>query len=372
MNTYLVAQVRFKLLDSLRGIAALAVTLFHFHGLFKIFPTYSFPLLLDYPLSKGALGVQIFFVLSGFVIAYSIRNANFTLKFLAEFFIKRSIRLDPPYWAVLFLTISATLTYTMFTHTKNPFSSSQIFANIFYLQGVLDFVFINPVAWTLCIELQLYMFLVVILSLFFHFANTHPHKSSTFSINFTLFFSLLLLLSLENNFHLFFSSDHHMASYFIPFWYNFFIGCAICWNLIKWISRGSLYTYFGIITLYSIYSMNIEIWVTLIIAILIYLMGRLDRLSTFIISPVFQYLGKISFSLYLIHWLVGSNCIHFLCKRVGILNDFKVGGIFIFSLITTIVASHLFYLYVELPCLNLSKKYKKGFASIYFKKAIKD
>ncbi len=86
MNTYQeIPQVRFKFLDSLRGIAALAVTLFHIFILFGGVSSYSFPFYLDHILSKGNLGVQVFFVLSGFVIAYSIRNATFTFKSLLAF-----------------------------------------------------------------------------------------------------------------------------------------------------------------------------------------------------------------------------------------------------------------------------------------------
>lgn len=344
-------QIRFKFLDSLRGIAALSVVLFHMHALFGI-TSYSFPVYLDYILSNGSLGVQIFFVLSGFVIAYSIRNANFTFKFLLDFFVRRSIRLDFPYWASLLLMISATLLFTQFISKKPiPFETSQILTNFTYLQTLFGFDSINPVAWTLCIELQLYMFLVVILSLFFRLENTS-------SIYFPLFFSSLLLVSLESKFHLF-SSFSLNAGYFVPYWYSFFIGCAVCWYLIGWISKNSLNTFFGMIAIYSVYSMEMEIWATLCIAMIIHLVGSLGCLSTCMISPVFQYLGKISFSLYLTHWLVISNCINFLCKRVGTINGFKISGIFIFSFIATIVFSHAFYLCIELPFINLSKKYKK-------------
>ena len=87
---------RFLFVDGLRAIAALAVVLFHFLGAVHetavdwIWPVF------DNLLSYGHLGVDIFFVLSGFVLPFSIRNTGQTLGFLFlfRFGVRRSIRLD--------------------------------------------------------------------------------------------------------------------------------------------------------------------------------------------------------------------------------------------------------------------------------------
>ena len=49
-------------------------------------------------LDAGHLGVQIFFVLSGFVISYSVSRYRVDARFIGRFALRRSIRLDPPYW----------------------------------------------------------------------------------------------------------------------------------------------------------------------------------------------------------------------------------------------------------------------------------
>ena len=59
------------------------------------------PAPLETALKLGFVGVDIFFVLSGFVIAYSVREARITPRFLGRFALRRSIRLDPPYWITI-------------------------------------------------------------------------------------------------------------------------------------------------------------------------------------------------------------------------------------------------------------------------------
>ena len=101
----------FKILDCLRGIAALYVVINHCRGnlfiggseMAKIIPVadWSIWTKIHYALlqftSLGTEFVIVFFVLSGFSIAYSLRNQQKK----GSFYLKRLIRLYPPYIAAL-------------------------------------------------------------------------------------------------------------------------------------------------------------------------------------------------------------------------------------------------------------------------------
>ena len=64
----------FALLDALRGVAILGVVCFHLHGvLTHDGKTALFGPVLDWLCGQGELGVEVFFVLSGFVIAHALR-----------------------------------------------------------------------------------------------------------------------------------------------------------------------------------------------------------------------------------------------------------------------------------------------------------
>ena len=356
-------QTRLIFLDSLRGIAALSVVLFHIHSLTNLALPGSFPLYIEKILSQGYLGVQIFFVLSGFVIAYSIRHSSFTPQFLKHFFIRRSIRLDPPYWIAMILMLTATLLFKIITAKEEAFAfdSVLILSNLFYLHEFFGLGAINPVAWTLCIELQLYMFFVVSLSFLFRWGKVQNPKEITSSTYFPLIFLLLLFFSLEHSQPFLFNRDapFKIRGFFAPYWYSFFLGCAVCWTLIGWLSKRRLSLFFGLCFFYGIKGMDSRIFTALLFAALILWMGFKGTLRTCILSPALQYLGKISFSLYLIHWLTASNCIFFLSKRIGPLNGFKITGLYLFSLLACILTAHLFYLWVEAPWLRRSRNYGK-------------
>ncbi|MDY5858202.1 MAG: acyltransferase [Porphyromonas sp.] len=80
-------------IDGLRAIAVLSVVIFHLHGTW---------------LPSGFLGVDIFFVISGFLITSiiyrDIQGGNFTFK---DFYLRRIKRILPVFFVVLFTAILA-------------------------------------------------------------------------------------------------------------------------------------------------------------------------------------------------------------------------------------------------------------------------
>lgn len=371
MIAYQASRLRF--LDGLRGVAALAVVLYHNYLFLNGATNVSFPSAIEALVLKGHLGVQIFFVLSGFVIAYSIRNANFSWSYVGRFFVRRSIRLDPPYWIALFLMIAATIIFSFLTgKAGGNFSSSQMLANTFYMQQFFGFDSINPVAWTLCIELQLYLFFVLILQLLFATlqANRQVEQAVVLkSTASTLFFTVLFAASLSYH-------DGEGAAnlreltpqgLFFPYWYSFFIGTAVCWNLLGQLSNRWLMFLFGLMGLSLPFQADGEMATCFFTALTISGVGKRGELETTALSKVFQYLGRISFSLYLIHWLAGSNCTLFLSKRVGDMTLLKFSMIYLLSLGVSIFAAHLFYLWVETPCLRWSKQFRTPLNEVFTK-----
>jgi hypothetical protein len=91
---------RSTFIDALRGIAAFSVACYHItrwsYGSLQEPASDFIPSILQVWFDHGWVGVQVFFVISGFVIAYSVRNARITPGYLANYVLRRSIRLDPP------------------------------------------------------------------------------------------------------------------------------------------------------------------------------------------------------------------------------------------------------------------------------------
>ena len=157
---------RFTFLDALRALAATGVAAYHIgrYGPVAHAAQEAMPRWLESSLKYGWVGVQIFFVLSGFVIAYSLRATRVTPAFVAQFAVRRSLRLDPAYWTTiaLVLLLSAFIP-SVFADPNlegDPVSAGQVAAHLFYLQNILGLGNISVGFWTLCIEVQFYLTLI--------------------------------------------------------------------------------------------------------------------------------------------------------------------------------------------------------------------
>lgn len=147
-------------IDALRGIAALAVCWFHM--------THGGDLLGDNAAAEmssfGFLGVEVFFVISGFVIPLSMRNTQYQWRDLGSFFIKRFLRVHPPFVVasvvVILLNILSSFTPGFAGSIGEGYlaeSMVSLAADATYSSGPLGRSWILVVAWTLAIEVQFYL-----------------------------------------------------------------------------------------------------------------------------------------------------------------------------------------------------------------------
>ena len=126
---------RVVVLDSLRGLASFLVAWFHFVTFFFQRPGdnegHPFGL-------HGHLGVQMFFVISGFVIPFSLHGSGYTIQSAGRFMLKRLARLHPPYLASIAFTLAVAFAanrvisgsnyyYTPATVVANSFLAAPMF-----------------------------------------------------------------------------------------------------------------------------------------------------------------------------------------------------------------------------------------------------
>ena len=142
-------------IDLLRFIAALSVVLYHF-----IFFTYKvdgleggFDGISDY-FKYGYLGVDLFFIISGFVIVLSIGHNSVT-----RFLISRITRLYPTYWLSVLLTF---LVVIFFGAPAFNAEWGDFFLNLTMFQNYFDIPNMDGVYWTLFVEMKFYLFIIVI------------------------------------------------------------------------------------------------------------------------------------------------------------------------------------------------------------------
>jgi peptidoglycan/LPS O-acetylase OafA/YrhL len=148
---------RLAALDGLRLVAALAVAVYHYTAAWRIdgvqLPQHFLPGTV--PVSVwGFLGVELFFLISGFVICMSCWGRG-----LGEFFVSRVSRLYPAYWAAVLITAAVACAFPL---GDRP-SVGQILINLTMLQQPLGVPPVDTVYWTLFVELRFYLIMAVIL-----------------------------------------------------------------------------------------------------------------------------------------------------------------------------------------------------------------
>lgn len=147
-------------IDGFRCLAIALVVLFHINAMdMAAYPNSATQTALFKVLSRGHLGVQFFFVISGFVIAMPFVNAlrvGHPRVSLKSYYVRRLTRLEPPYMLAM---SGYYLLAVCFTDHPLRDLASHFAASLFYLHGFIYDAksLINSVAWSLEVEIQFYL-----------------------------------------------------------------------------------------------------------------------------------------------------------------------------------------------------------------------
>lgn len=145
-------------LEALRGVAALVVLLHHGFGWIALPQNFN-TLLLGGVFREGNLGVNIFFVLSGFVITWSNPKDGRSARDILIYVLRRITRIYPMYWVACLAVLPV---YAKFAAGNTGAVSAERIVH-----DVLLFPYVNtpmlPGAWTLVFEMLFYMLFVPML-----------------------------------------------------------------------------------------------------------------------------------------------------------------------------------------------------------------
>lgn len=140
----------------LRGFAAFVVVVYHIGGYIKRY--FNIPFLGDF-FGFGFAGVDLFFVISGFIIHFTSKNHLDSPSTLGKYLKKRFLRVYPIYWIVMTVLFGLSWLMTLILQ-KDVFNTGYPYTISAFLQTYfltpLHFA-INPVTWTLSYELFFYL-----------------------------------------------------------------------------------------------------------------------------------------------------------------------------------------------------------------------
>jgi peptidoglycan/LPS O-acetylase OafA/YrhL len=157
--------------NQLRGLAALAVVVTHFGFTYwrhnkDLSPAFgATPIETDQLITAslftnifpGVFGVALFFLISGFVIPFSIAHLN-----RAQFALSRAFRIYPTYWICIFYTTAAAYLSAHYWGNSLNYTTSLIIKNLLLVHTLDDSASIDLVNWTLAIEIKFYLLFAIL------------------------------------------------------------------------------------------------------------------------------------------------------------------------------------------------------------------
>ncbi|MEM7414166.1 MAG: acyltransferase [Gemmatimonadota bacterium] len=350
---------RFEFIDGLRGIAATMVAIYHLHP--NLDPAISawFSRTLSDLIHWGLLGVEIFFVISGFVIAHSVRHGLHTFGYLGRFALRRSIRLDPALWATIALEMLAIQAGLMLmpSAVDAPMPEwPQVLANAVYLQHFLGLGDVVQVFWTLTYEIQFYIVLVTSLVLW----HTLPFlrtvlRGKTWLVPLMALYAYSLLIFIG-------VFETPLRGLFIDRWFQFSLGILVWLRFREVISTQLLA---GVIVLTTIVALfgapntfrTMSIMAAVVTGTVLAYAAITDRFSDWLADPVSQFFGRISYSLYLIHAVIGWRVISLLKALLGPeLGPGLAFVTFMAGMVTSVISAWVMFKIIEAPTMSFARR----------------
>lgn len=313
-------------IDAMRGVAALAVVLHHFMVTNGSVPPGPLKSLAAY----GWYSVHVFFVISGLVIPYALHRARYRVSDYFAFMCKRLARLEPPY---LFSILVVFLAWWLGGVINTGFSRVSPFADpkglllhLGYLNAVFGRRWINPVYWTLAIEFQYYVGVGLLYPLLAH------------ARRWARLVTMCLLVSL-----VFLLPGGRFIFKHLPF---FFVGVALFQHRVGLTGARECALTTAALLAFAAFKIDLPTAAAgLLAALCIQLTSLRQRPLVF--------LGEISYSLYLLHLLVGDAVLR-VCELLGMSWPFGVAV----ATVVAVFAGWLMYLAVERPSRQLSSRIK--------------
>lgn len=345
---------KFAGLDSLRGIAALMVVFQHFWEMNHISDDRLRPWFFY---CAGHEAVILFFVLSGFVLSHQLRN--FCWQEYPKFFLKRIIRIYPPYYMAMIVSITTLLLISNFYRSALPglglkdwfYIWSQTTFDSTLWRGLVTILghcgsSLNLSVWTLFYEMWLFLLFPVVWYIL--------------CARIKLFGFLFLLVLGSVNYYLWslrvlLQNDWAGIVYYL--WY-FIIGMLIYQNLnfCEKLSKNwwfvlavtlyfSNYLFFGKITSRLLHEIIVAAGSSLIIINVI----KNNTTKVVLANSVIRFYGRISYSLYLFHLPVLYAISYLYAEKIGL------GAVKLVTLVIVTIIAQLNFYFVETRFCNWLK-----------------
>ncbi len=291
---------RFYEIDLLRLISAVLVVVFHYTFVGSVLgfaPEPRVDAFGEYS-RYMYLGINFFFIISGFVILLSAQDGK-----PRQFVVSRFVRLYPAYWLCVLLTASAAV---LFSQPAFQLDWKHVLVNLTMLQNGFDVPLVDGVYWTLWIELKFYALVLVMIWL--RLLRFLPWFCGIVLVGSLIGLETSLAFTVEH----FVAGFPHWAGYFACgcvlylvrlYGFNWGYGALIALSVIFCVRQNQVFTELMI----GWYQVPFNEWVSVIATLLFYALLAMVALrkNGLLRDPRFYYLGVLTYPLYLVHENIG-------------------------------------------------------------------
>jgi peptidoglycan/LPS O-acetylase OafA/YrhL len=308
----------------------------------------------------GWVGVDLFFVLSGFLVSGLIfrEYQNYGTVRIKRFLIRRGFKIYPSFY----LMIAVTVIFSSFFEKEIPIKT--LLAELFFVQNFFGKLW--PHTWSLAVEEHFYFGLALLTFVFLHIKSFKKDAFGYIPHLFILIaFVCLVLRALMAVYKgtsiglTFFRMDALFFGVLISYYWNF--GSLKENQFLK--SKKNWFIFLGIILFLPpfFFKSIFDPWffvfgmTTNYLAGGLLLLGVLNReVQVNFFSKTIAYIGTYSYSIYLWHFMIQDWIVRALMKQAGIDNWFFYAGFYLFG---TIILGIVFSKIVEFPLLRIRDKY---------------
>lgn len=345
---------KYEYLDSMRGIAILLVVLGHVGNMIGEQAYQYFPPFLEQFIYNGHLGVQMFFVVSAFTLMMSYENRAGEEKATRKFFIRRFFRIAPMYYLAILFTALQMIDFSFSNFDWNTFHKTALFTNVFFINALSPSTINNFVigGWSVSVEFIFYAMLPFICSRI---------KSLNGIITFTL---LALLLSSALLWLLRGTSvdgNEFLRYYFFNHLPVFGLGMTAYWinkEGMASVKPKVLLLLLGTVFIYCFVEIPYAFLYSLVYFLILLTQSR--KSYSFLNNAVLVQIGKVSFSIYLVHFAVmyfmgRLNIVQFIHIDNALSAYLNFTGLFLVLTGISFVISYITYKYIEQKGQNIGR-----------------
>lgn len=351
-------------IDGFRFFAIFTVLVYHLNThLSRVIASASIPV--DYeadPLywisREGGIGVNVFFAISGFILALPFARQHLQSSApisLKGYYMRRLTRLEPPYIISLLVFFMAHL---VLLHENFRDIFPNLLASLFYVHNIVfdQWSYINPVAWSLEVEVQFYILAPALAMLF---AIRNP------SLRRTVIVGVLLLSLLHYNYNFRMIAEWHLRKSIFMHLHQFLVGFVMAdiyltvWKA-KAPDKHSIFDLlgFGGMAVLFIWNEPFKVFDDILFAIALGVtfisLFRGPVINRFFTNRWIVIIGGMCYTIYLIHYamiaFLADHTRSFILRDAGYGTNLLLQGAIILPLVLGV--SGVYFALIERPCMD--------------------